>query len=83
MISYSRSAAAEAETVASEGGMVTVAEAMEKGVGVRGEDVTVHTDQRSRVGFVFNMYTMKLVNRSNPILGQPSTISTTDRMCSM
>jgi hypothetical protein len=41
MISYSRSAAAEAETVASEGGMaaagmVTVAEAMEKGVGVRG-----------------------------------------------
>ena len=40
MSSCSRSAAAEAETVASEGGMVTVAEvtvaeAMEKGVGVK------------------------------------------------
>ena len=41
MSSCSRSAAAEAETVASEGGMVTVAEAMEKGVGVRGVGVKV------------------------------------------
>ena len=41
MSSCSRSAAVEAETVASEGGMVTVAEAMEKGVGVRGVGVKV------------------------------------------
>ena len=41
MSSCSRSAAAEAETVATEGGMLTVAEAMEKGVGVRGVGVKV------------------------------------------